>query len=300
MISDPHSELQGIAAFVHAVDSGSFTAAASRMALSKSAVAKAVARLEERLGARLLERTTRRARLTPEGERYYATCVKVLEELSAAESELAAGRQEPAGLLRVNLPVSYGRLCVMPILLDMATRYPKLRLDITFADRRVDLVEEGIDLVVRLGDAGDQASLVGRRIGWQRSVICAAPDYLARRGTPESYAALSTHDCLGFTRDGRASPWSVPDGAGGLRALAIAPRHSVTHGEALRDAAVAGLGIAYLSTWLAAPELADGRLVPLLFTPPVEQWPIWLLWPRTRDLAPKLRVVVDALAARLG
>jgi len=290
-----HSHLQGISAFVHAVETGSFTAAAARMGVSKSATGKSVARLEERLGIRLLDRTTRSLNLTVEGQTYYRSCLKVLEELNTAEALLAARKRVVSGTLRINLPISFGRLCVMPVLKEVADSNPDLNLDISFADRQVDLVEEGIDLVVRLGDPGDHASLIGRRIGAQHSIICAAPAYLDRRGRPTSVEHLGNHDCLAFARDGRPLPWAVSDPDGNVRSFVIQPRHTISHGEALRDATVNGLGLAYLSTWLAANDIRSGRLEIVPIPTPAEDVPITALWPRSRDLAPKIRVVVDAL-----
>lgn len=290
-----HSHLQAISAFVHAVETGSFTAAAARMGVSKSATGKSVARLEERLGIRLLDRTTRSLNLTAEGRGYYQSCLKVLEELNAAETLLASQKRLVSGTLRINLPISFGRLCVMPVLKEVVDQNPDLNLDISFTDRQVDLFEEGIDLVVRLGDPGDHASLIGRRIGTQRSIICAAPAYLDRHGRPVSVEELGDHDCLAFAKDGRPLPWAVCGPRGTVRPFVIQPRHTISHGEALRDATVSGLGIAYLSTWLAADEIRSGRLEVVPIVTPAEDVPITALWPRSRDLAPKVRVVVDAL-----
>ncbi len=290
-----HSHLQGISAFVHAVETGSFTAAAARMGVSKSATGKSVARLEERLGIRLLDRTTRSLNLTAEGQAYYQSCLKVLEELNAAEALLASRTRVVSGTLRINLPISFGRLCVMPVLTEVADGNPDLNLDISFTDRQVDLVEEGIDLAVRLGDPGNHASLIGRRIGTQRSIICAAPAYLDRRGRPTFVEELVKHDCLAFAKDGRPLPWAVCGPDGTVKPFIVQPRHTISHGDALRDATVNGLGVAYLSTWLAADDLRSGRLEVVPIPTPAEDVPITALWPRSRDLAPKVRVVVDAL-----
>jgi DNA-binding transcriptional LysR family regulator len=290
-----HSQLQAIASFVNSVETGSFTAAAARMGVSKSATGKSVARLEDRLGVRLLNRTTRNLSLTAEGRVYYESCLKVLEELIAAEALLASRKRVVSGTLRINLPISFGRLCVMPVLAEVAEHNPQLDLDISFADRRVDLVEEGIDLAVRIGDPGDHANLVGRRIGTQRSIICASPAYLARRGQAASVEDFSNHDCLAFSRDGRALPWIVADDSGMPKAFTIQPRHTVSHGEALRDATLNGLGVACLTTWLVDDDLKNGRLIALPIAMPPEDAPITALWPKSRDLSPKVRVVVDAL-----
>lgn len=294
-----HSQLQGISAFVHAVEAGSFTAAAARLGVSKSATGKSVARLEVRLGVRLLDRTTRRLSLTAEGRAYYQSCLKILDELNMAEALLASRKRSVSGLLRINLPVSFGRLCIMPILTEVVARNPDLELDVSFTDRLVDLVEEGIDLAVRLGDPGSHASLVGRRIGTQRSIICASPHYLDRRGRPGSVEDLADHDCLAFARDGRPLPWRVCGIDGQVREIIVRPRYTISHGEALRDATVAGLGLAYLSSWLAEGDLRSGRLEPIRIATPAEDAAITAIWPRSRDLAPKVRAVVDALVAKL-
>jgi DNA-binding transcriptional LysR family regulator len=298
MAATPHSHLAGVVAFVHAVEAGSFTGAAARIGLSKSAVAKSVARLEERVGARLLERTTRRLGLTAEGRTYYESCLKVIAELSSVEALLAARRQEVSGLLRVSLPVSFGPRWVMPVLLDIARDHPELQLDVSFTDRRVDLVEDGVDLVVRLGDPGDMASLAGRRIGVQRSLLCASPAYLDAHGRPQTPADLVGHHCLAYARDGRPLPWVLLDGDGKRVSFRPKPRHTVSHGEALREAALAGAGLAYLATWLASADLRAGRLEAVMTSAAEEDMPIHVLWPRVRDLAPKVRVVVDELVER--
>lgn len=300
MNPDPHSHLSGIAAFVHSVEAGSFTAAAARIGLSKSAVAKNVARLEERIGARLLDRTTRRLGLTAEGQTYYESCLKVLAELSNAEAFLATRRQKVSGLLRVSLPVSFGPRWIMPILLDVVRQHPTLDLDVSFTDRHVNLVEDGIDLVVRLGDPGDMASLIGRKIGVQRSLLCASPAYLDARGRPQTPADLADHDCIAYARDGRALPWVLLNEDGKQVSVRVKPRHTVSHGEALHQAALSGAGLAYLSTWLAAPDLRSGRLEAVLTAPGVEDMPMHVLWPKVRDMTPKVRVVVDEIIKGFG
>ncbi|RQQ51243.1 LysR family transcriptional regulator [Burkholderia stagnalis] len=293
--SNLHSHLQGIAAFVHSVETGSFTAAAARMGVSKSVTGKSVARLEARLGVRLLNRTTRSLGMTAEGLAYYDSCRKVLEELSAAETLLASSMRRVSGTVRINLPISFGRLCVVPVLAEIARAQADLDMNISFTDRRVDLVEEGVDLAIRIGDPGDHASLVGRQLCMQRLVICASPDYLRRRGVPASFDALRDHDCLAFGKDGQPLPWPHADAASGAGERPVRPRYTIGHGEALRDAARSGMGLACLATWLAIDDVRDGTLDVVPLGAPVEDVPITALWPRSRTLAPKVRVVVDAL-----
>ncbi|TKI06506.1 LysR family transcriptional regulator [Martelella alba] len=295
-----HSQLLSMAAFVHTVETGSFTAAAVRMGVSKSATGKHVARLEQRLGVKLLNRTTRSISLTEEGKLYYRSCLNVMDELNEAESLLAARRQVVSGTLRISLPISYGRLCVMPVLAMLSAEHPELRLEMTFTDRRVDLIEENIDLAIRLGDTGNAASLSGRMLTRQRSVICASPAYLHRHGLPGSAKELLAHDCLGFSREGRVLPWKVLDEDGGITVFEPIIRHIVSHGEALRDAAVSGMGIAFLSTWLAGDDIRKGHLRIIPLATPEYDAPISALWPVSRHLSPRIRVVVDKLYAVLS
>lgn len=295
-----HSQLLCMAAFVHTVETGSFTAAAARMGMSKSVAGKNVARLEQRLGVKLLNRTTRSISLTEEGELYYRSCLKVMDELDETESLLASRRQVVSGTLRISLPVSYGRLCVMPVLAALSAEHPELRLDISFTDRQVDLIEENIDLAIRLGEPGNSASLSGRRITSQRSVICASPSYIERHGQPTCPEELAFHDCLGFSRDGRVLPWKVLSENGDIRAIEPACRHIVSHGEALRDAAVSGMGIAYLTTWLVGDDIQRGRLQIIPIATPESDSPISALWPVSRNLSPRIRVVVDTLNMELN
>ncbi|WP_413736508.1 LysR family transcriptional regulator [Sodalis sp. RH21] len=290
-----HSRLQDISAFVYTVETGSFTAAAIRMGISKSAPGKSVARLEDRLGIKLLNRTTRSLSLTNAGLDYYQSCLRVLDELNSAESLLSSRKREVSGSVRINLPVSFGRLRIMPVLKDVASLYPALEMDVSFTDCRIDLVEERVDLVVRLGDPGNSANLNARALGFQHSVVCAAPGYLLRRGLPHRIEDLSQHDCLGFANRGRPLPWVFLDREGKAKPYNLTYRHIISNGEALRDAAVSGMGIAYVATWLAAEEIHAGKLTAVPLPTPPNDIAVTALWPRSRDLAPKVRVVVDAL-----
>ncbi|TIS94826.1 LysR family transcriptional regulator, partial [Mesorhizobium sp.] len=203
------ASLQGVLAFVQTVEAGSFTGAGRRLHVTKSAVGKAVAQLEQRLGVRLLNRTTRSLSPTSEGLGYYEACVRALSEIEAAQSLLAERRLVPSGRLRVDVPLAFGRRCVAPVLFDISRQFPDLTIEISFNDRRVDLIEEGIDLAVRMGDLDDSLSLAARRIYAQRSAICAAPSYLEKHGRPRSIDDLASHSVIGYGRDGIVRPWSV-------------------------------------------------------------------------------------------
>lgn len=292
--------LQGLLPFTHAVETGSFTRAAERLGITASAVGKAVALMEARLGMRLLNRTTRSLGVTSEGEAYYRACVEALTVLDIAQAQLAAHLEVPAGRLRIDLPLTFGRRCIAPILFEIAERFPNLTLDVSFTDRRVDLVPEGIDLAVRMGELDDRVGLVARQFYVQRWAVCAAPAYLGRHGRPQTINDLERHALIVYGRDGFISPWFILDAAGHSRKYAPQGRIILGHGEPLLDAALAGCGIAYLPTWLVADELAKGRLERLLSPDLVETGPIHAIWPATRTLAPKIRIVVDELIRRFS
>src|SRR5258708_36834449 len=206
-----NDKLHGITTFVQVVDAGSFTLAAERMNLTRSAVGKVISRLEARLGVRLLHRTTRSQTLTEAGQAYYDRCVRALAELDAAEADLESEQTEPRGRLRVSVPIAFGHHCVAPVLFALARRHTQLQIDISFTDRAVDLIEEGIDLAGRIGELRDSASLATRRLGRQHMSIGAAPSYLARHGTPVDLDELDGHGGIAYSRAGVLSPWRVLD-----------------------------------------------------------------------------------------
>lgn len=285
----------GIREFVTTVDSGSLTAAAAVLGVTGSAVGKAISRLESRLGVQLLHRTTRRMDLTTEGEAYLVSCRRVLEELTQTESFLTTGHQHPIGRLRVDLPTTFGRRHVLPALLDLCTRYEKLDLSVTLRDRAVDMVGEGIDLAVRIGVLGDYPDLVARRLGEQKLVICAAPAYLERRGTPVTHADLYRHDCLVGWRRGNRPMWFLKNDQGQTEPQEIPVRHDFFDGDALESACIGGCGLAQLPTWLAGDALRNGTLVQVLSDITGGAMPIHVVWQKTWHLQPKVRVTVDEL-----
>lgn len=294
------ADLQGIVAFVQTVEAGSFTGAGERLHVTKSAVGKSIAQLEQRLGVRLLNRTTRRLGPTSEGVSYYEACVRALAEIEAAQSLLASRRQVPSGRLRIDVPLAFGRRCVAPVLFDISNQFPDLTMEISFNDRRVDLVEEGIDLAVRMGELDDSLSLAARRIYAQRSAICAAPAYLEKHGRPQSLEDLASHSVIGYGRDGVVRPWVIRQADGHLATFVPKARLVLGHGEPMLDAALAGCGIAFLPTWLAADSFKSGELTMVLSDCLVENVVVNAIWPVTRNLTPKVRVVVDALVERFS
>ncbi|KPY07795.1 LysR family transcriptional regulator [Pseudomonas coronafaciens pv. oryzae] len=293
--------LKGIETFVAVANAGGFTAAAERLNLTNSAVSKSVARLESRLGMRLFERTTRRLTLTEEGAAYHVVCMRMLAELEAAETALAAQRMEPAGQLRIDLPATFGRLHALPLILAFTGQHHKLRPRVTFTDRFVDILEEGIDLAVRIG--GPQvwpAGLAHRYLGTERVIFCAAPAYLHRHGTPETFEDLARHACILFGRgDGSTSPWLFVDEQGQQETRAVEARLVIGNGEAQVAAVTSAWGIAQLATWLIKEQLQRGELVEILPQLATQGLDLHLAWPRKRESLPKVQALVELLSDAL-
>lgn len=290
--------LSGIQAFVRAVEVGSFARAADKLGLTRSAVGKSVSRLERRLGVRLFHRTTRTQSLTEDGQMFYERCRRVLDEIDAAEAALDAGRREPAGRLRVSVPLLFGRHCVAPVLARLARRYPGLRLEISFSDRVVDLLEDGFDLAVRIGELRDSANLAARRLGGQTFLMCASPSYFAGRPPPVRPEEFASHTALTYSRAGREDPWEMHD-ASGRHSLAFARHLRFDDVEAIADAATAGFGIAKLPAWLITSRLRSGALLLLLDGAEMHAYDIHAVWPHGAYLPSKTRAAIDALVAEV-
>lgn len=293
----PHMDrLAALTAFVRTADARSFAAAARTLGLSPSAIGKSVARLEAELGVRLLQRTTRSVSLTAEGALFLEPCRRALDALAEADLAVSALASSPRGRLRLSLP-TIGYRFLVPLLPGFARLYPDIRLDLDFSDRMVDLVEEGFDAAIRSGVPAD-SRMVARRIGGFRMVLCAAPSYLARAGTPRGVDDLSAHACLRFRQASAANPqpW-VLRGMAATAADAFPTPLVASNMEALRAAAIAGLGIAAMPRFLAAEALSQGALTEVLPEALAEGGDFWLVWPSNRHLSPKLRVFVDFLVA---
>lgn len=291
--------LTSMAVFVKAVDLGSFSAAAEALGLSGPMVGKHVRFLEERLGVRLLNRTTRRQSLTDVGRDYYERCRAVLAEAEAADALAADALAQPRGRLRVTAPIHFGRRCVAPVLLELAGRYPSLELDLSLSDRLADLAEDGFDLAIRTGELEGQSGLITRGVARQRMIVCAAPAYLARQGRPQTLQELGGHEAVVYRRSGRVRPWLFPQE--GQSPAEIAPPHRFRFDdlEAIADAAAEAAGIAWLPSWLVRDRLEAGALEELLPEQPGYLYDCHALWLPAPKLPPKLRLAVDALSAAL-
>lgn len=291
--------LKDIPVFVASVEAGSFAQAAVRLHLSRSAVGKSIARLEERLGVRLFHRTTRSQRLTDNGALFYERCLRALEEIRGAESLLETGKHQVSGRLRVAMPVLFGRQCIAPLLTELTQEHPGLELEMSFSDRIVDLMEEGFDMAVRNGTLADSAVLVARRLGEHRMVLCAAPDYLHKNGQPQAVDDLRQHTAINYTRAGRVLPWQLMDYDGTSRTFI--PRSSLNMDDlqAICDAALAGHGLAWLPCWMVIKEIQQGNLVPLLNQAPDVRFDVHAVWQQTPHLPLRVRIAIDKLASRL-
>jgi len=282
-------------AFVQTAEARSFTVAGRQLGLSPSAVAKAIARLEDQLGVRLLHRSTRTMTLTPEGSIFLERCRRILCEIEAAQVELAQSRGEPRGRLRVSLPVI--NPVSVPVLEAFARAYPNVQLDLEFGDRLVDVIEEGFDAVIRAGGNPD-SRLMSRVLGEFRLKLVASPGYLAARSLPSAPDDLVDHACLvhRFVTSGKFEPWPLR-GAG--RGLDPTPPPAIVANtiEPLLKMAESGLGIACLPDLLIHDQLADGTLVIVLDDYVDHEGTLRLLWPSSRHLSPKLRVFIDFMSA---
>ena len=286
--------LHGLQAFVMTADAGSFTVAAERLSLTRSAIGKAVGRLERRLGTRLFHRTTRSLGLTDEGRTFYASAVRALGELEKGEAALAARKGVPSGRVRIDLPVSFGQRWVMPVLLELAERHRTLRFDVSFSNRKTDFARDGIDLKVRVGALGDNVDPITRYLGRQETVVCATPHYLDRRGRPQTVADLAEHDAIVDRRSGAAWAFTAPDGT--EPSAAMRARWRLDRAEAITEAVLSGQGLARLPTWLVAEHLASGALEAVLPGYAGRGLPIHAMWLGPASL--KVRTVVDALVQR--
>ena len=274
----------GVELFLQVVESGNLTEAAERLNLTRSAVGKGLARLEARLGTRLLQRSTRRQHLTEDGQAYYEHCLRALAELEAAESVLESGRQQPRGRLRVSVPLAFGHHYAAPALWALIDSYPELEIDLCFSDRMIDLVQEGFDIAVRIGPLPDTDRLSARRLGQQVMGLAASPAYLQRKGAIESIEDLAVHRGIAYRsntaqRSRLASPLIVDD----LQAVA--------------DAAIAGVGLAWLPSWLIAHYALRGQLQAVLPSYREQPAPIHVIWPTAAHMPAKTRCAIDALVA---
>jgi DNA-binding transcriptional LysR family regulator len=284
--------------FVRVMDRGSFSAAAKDLGLTPSAVSKLVARLEDRLGVRLLERSTRRLALTPEGETFLARARRIVADIEEAEAEVMQARGSPRGRLRINSGTAFGLHQLAPALADFLSRYPEIDIDLSITDRLVDLVEEQADIAVRSGHL-PRGPFVQRKIADLQRVICAAPAYLERRGRPKTAADLKNHDCIVLSAPG-LNRWPF-ETRNGVDVVDVRPRVATDDAEAALRLAIEGAGIIRLSDVIVGGPLRAGQLVALLTdSHHVEPFPLAAIYPAGRQRLPRVAVFIDFLVERFG
>ncbi len=290
--------IASIPVFVAVVEAKSFTGAAATLGLTKSAVSRRVSDLEEHLGVRLLHRTTRRLSLTEAGERYLDHARAALAEALAAEDAATELQRVPRGRLRINTPMSFGRLHVAPAIPAFLERYPEIDVDMTMDDRVVDLVEGRYDVAIRVGKLPD-SSLVARRLAPSLNALCAAPSYLKAHGAPASPEDLLEHNCLLYAYFSETNEWTFVRDAHQER-VRVSGSYQVNNSEALREALLQGAGISRIPTFIVGPDLAEGRLVSLLPDYEMPSQEIYAVWAERRHLPTRVRVFIDFLSERIG
>ncbi|HRH14958.1 MAG TPA: LysR family transcriptional regulator [Azonexus sp.] len=289
--------LDAMRLFLRVAEVGSFSAVALQAGVARSVVTRQIAALETHLGVKLMARSTRRLALTSAGAAYLEKCRVILNLVESAEADVAEERLTPRGNIRISLPLSFGLKRLAPLLLDFAQRHPDVSLDMDYSDRRINLIEEGIDLAIRIArrlEPGD----VARKIGTGRMLLVAAPDYLARHGRPQHPAELAHHGCLGYTNAGSTIPWQFLIN-GQLEGFPVRSRINANNGEVLTEAAAQGLGITLQPDFIVASFLAAGRVEAILAEFPAPELGIYAMLPSNRHVPHRVRVLMDTLAAAL-
>lgn len=284
--------------FVAVVDEGSFTSAAQSLGVSKSHASKQVSALEDRLGAQLLHRTTRSLSLTDAGQAFYDRGVRVLEDLEEAERAVTQLQTTPRGVLRLSVPMTFGTRYVTPLLGEFLIEHPDLTIDLDLSDRKVDLVDEGFDLVLRIGELQD-SSLMVRKLAPAQRYCCASPSYLQVHGEPDKPSDLTDHECLQYTY-GRLNTWQFTHPDGDEQFVRVDGRLRANNGEALLEACLDGVGISLLPDFMLTDHLREGRLVRVLNDWTEWQAGVWALYPHNRHLSAKVRHFVDYLVEKFS
>jgi DNA-binding transcriptional LysR family regulator len=291
-------DLNEIVVFARVVETRSFTAAAQQLGLPKSTVSRKVAQLEERLGVRLLQRTTRKLNLTEVGTAYYERCARIVSDIASAEQVVTEMQTAPRGLLRVTAPVDFGASYLGPLVAEFVRQYPEITVDVDVADRVVDLIEDAVDLGIRFGPLSE-SSLVARKLGVVRMRLCASEAYVARRGAPKHPSELAEHDLVAFVPSPRLQTWSLrgPEGT-----LEISPRAKIVSNsvKVVHDAVAAGAGISIVPEFVFAAEEVAGTMVAILPGWTMQEADLFAVYPSTRNLSPKVRAFLEFLVAAMN
>jgi DNA-binding transcriptional LysR family regulator len=291
--------LDSMEAFVRVAESHSFSEAARRLRVSKSVVSRQVSALEAQLGARLFHRTTRSLALTEIGRAYFERCSRILADIEEANLSVSSLQAAPRGRLRVNAPMSFGILHLAPLIPAFCQRFPEIDIDMELNDRFINLVDEGVDVAVRIGKLAD-SSLIARHLAPARKVLCASPEYLNRHGTPVTPDDLERHECLTYSNRATPEEWSFAHPDGRPWPISVQGRLRVNNGDVLREAALGGLGIVIQPSFIVGRDLQAGTLVSLLADFIPQDLAIHAVYPHNRHLSPKVRAFVDFLVEHFG
>jgi len=288
------SDWSGVSEFVAVAETESFTAAAKRLGISTAQVSRQISALEERLSAKLFYRTTRKVSVTEVGGIYYQHCRQVMDGLADAERAITNLQSTPKGKLKITAPITYGERSVAPLVNDFVTQYPELEVQLVLSNQQIDLIDEGFDLAIRLGQLGD-SSMIGKRLATRKQYVCAAPEYLSAFGAPHTLSELDRHNCLSGTLD----YWRFQE-KGKARNIRVKGNFSCNSGPVLVDAALKGVGIVQLPDYYVQEYINQGQLIEVLPNYREPDDAVWALYPQNRHLSPKVRMLVDYLAKELA
>lgn len=289
-------QFKSMQVFTLVVETGSFTAASEVLNKSPAMVSKHINELEARLGATLLNRTTRRLHVTEIGKNYYTSCKEILRQVELAEAGAAIMKDSPQGLLRISASVSFGSITLSPVICNYLKKYPDVNIDLSLTDRYVDIIDEGFDVAIRIGELND-STFIARKVSTFEITICASPDYLATHGTPKKTSQLKDHQCLGFTNWRTQNSWKQIDKSIAQNEHLI--RFNSDSGMALREAALRGIGIIMMPKSLVSGDLKSGALVEILHDAVPEPRPIYAVYPSKRQSIPKVKTFIDFIDSEL-
>ena len=290
--------MAGMEAFVGVVEAGNFSAAARNMGLSRALIGKRVAALENEMGAQLLNRTTRQVSVTGPGAEFYEYCRRIIDEFEIARNELTKNQVSPQGLIKLNAPMSFGQLCLAPALLEFKDQYPDIAIHLSLTDRYVDVVAEGFDVVLRIGELED-SSLIGRHLSPIRHILCASPGYIQKFGMPATPHDLSRHKLLLYGLSRAGARWNLT-GPSGPASVEVQADFCADNGEVLATAAVAGHGITMLPAFIAGADLQASRLIQVLTEYQAPTLGLHVLWPSSRLQPARVRKLIDFLAGHFA
>ncbi|MGA6137007.1 LysR family transcriptional regulator [Acinetobacter dispersus] len=293
------TELSTISIFVTVVEAGNFSNAAEQLHLTRSAVSKSIARLEQRLGVTLFKRTTRTLSLTAEGTLFYEHSQRAIAEIHSAESLLEQGKISATGLLRISAPVLFGQLYIAPLMVELAQQHTDLQVELSFNDRTVDLVEDGFDLAIRIGALPDNHHLIARKLGDHRMLLCATPEYLQKSGPVKDLDDLQQHITIAFPSSGHLPKWQLQDENKQLYAIKPKAKLMLNDMQAIKNTVLSHHGIAWLPDWLIHKELHDGSLVQVLAEFSSVDFPIHVVWSSLSYMPLKTRLAIDRLIQHL-